>query len=291
MDKLILNSYAKLNLFLSVLNARQDKFHNIETLFERVNLCDKIILVSRRDSKIKIISSSRRLPKDGLNLAHRSARLMQEEFGVKSGVDIKIIKRIPIGAGLGGGSSNAATVLLGLNKLWRLKASQKRLSRIAARIGSDVPFFIYGVCFAQGLGRGEKIKPVKALGDTKLCHILVVPKIEVSTPLIYKKWDEYLQLTKAGWDVKILTLALKKRDISLIGRNLFNSLEEITAKLYPEVAHIREKLVNLGLKAVLMSGSGPAVFGIVASRREAQALCRRLKKENGSWQVFVTETA
>ncbi|MDD5167070.1 MAG: 4-(cytidine 5'-diphospho)-2-C-methyl-D-erythritol kinase [Candidatus Omnitrophica bacterium] len=291
MDSLIVNSYAKLNLFLSVLNLRPDNYHNIETIFERISLFDKITLKKRRDNKIRIISSSAGLPKDSSNLAYRSAKLIKDKFGIDSGVDIAIIKRIPIGAGLGGGSSDAAGVLTGLNKLWGLGLKQKELIQLAAKIGSDVPFFIYGVSFAQGLGRGEKIKPLKALGNTKLWHLLVVPKIKVSTPLIYKKWDEYLRLTKPSYGVRILPLALKKKDVSLTGRSLFNSLEEITARLYPEVGCIREKLVNLGLKAVLMSGSGPAVFGIVASRREAEALRNRLKKEFGSWQVFVVRTA
>lgn len=290
MDKLIFDSYAKLNLYLSVLSLRKDKFHNIKTIFERINLSDRIILKTRRDNKIKIISNSFRIPKDSSNLAYRSARLIQDKLGVNRGVDIKIIKRIPIGAGLGGGSSDAAGVLVGLNKLWKLKLNREKLVTLAKCIGSDVPFFIYNISFAEGLGRGEIIKPLKALKYTKFWHILIIPKIEVSTPLVYKKCDEYLRLTKPRCNVKILSSALKKKDIPSTGKALFNSLEEITVRLYPEVARIKEKLVDLGLKAVLMSGSGPAVFAIIASRREGQTLRRRLKREHRSWQVFVAQT-
>lgn len=304
---LLLNSYAKLNLYLEVLNTRQDNYHNIKTLFERVDLSDKIVLESRRDKKIRIICNLSDVPCGNTNLAYRSAKLLQDVFHIDRGVDIKIIKHIPVGAGLGGGSSNAASVLVGLNKLWRLKLVQEQLLAYARKIGSDVPFFIYNSPFAFGEGRGDRIKPLEALDNARLWHILVVPKIKVSTPLIYKKWDTHSTLTppflasqslrknkRAGltspqYNVKILNLGLRKNDLSLIGKALFNSLEQVTAKLYPQVRRIKKKLINLGLKAILMSGSGPAIFGIVSSRKEALSLCRQLKK-NRLWQVFVTRT-
>ena len=286
---MILNSYAKLNLYLEVLNKRKDNYHNIKTLFERVSLCDKIILKSRRDKKIRIICNLPDVPCDNTNLAYRSAKILQDVFHIDRGVDIKIIKHIPVGAGLGGGSSNAASVLVGLSKLWRLKLVQEQLLAYARKIGSDVPFFIYNSPFAFGEGRGDRIKPLEALDNARLWHILVVPKIKVSTPLIYKKWDTHSTLTSPQYNVKILNLGLRKNDLSLIGKALFNSLEQVSAKLYPQVRRIKKKLINLGLKAILMSGSGPAIFGIVSSRKEALSLCRQLKK-NRLWQVFVTRT-
>jgi len=286
----IVDSCAKLNLYLEVLNKRKDGYHNINTIFERIGLSDKIILKPRRDNKIKIICSSPLVPKGKTNLAYRSAKLLQDSFLVKKGVNIEIKKRIPVGAGLGGGSSNAAAVLTGLNKFWGLGLGQNKLVKLAASIGSDVPFFIYDSPFALGSGRGEKIKPLKALDSVKLWHVLVVPKIEVLTPVIYKKWDSYSRLTSPRRGDKILTSALKKSDLSLIAKSLLNSLERVTSGLYPEVARIKERFICLGLKAVLMSGSGPAVFAIVPSRKEAVSLCRQLKEENKFWQVFASQT-
>jgi len=305
---LVFNSYAKLNLYLEVLRKRKDNYHDIKTVFERIDLSDKIILKPRPDKLIKIISKNSSVPKDNSNLCYLSAKLLQDSLHIRRGLDIKIIKRIPVGAGLGGGSSNAAVVLLGLNKLWKLNLSQSKLVKLAKRIGCDVPFFIYNTPFAQARERGDRVRPLEALKNARLWHILVVPKIKVSTPLIYKKWDtcsgltrpfftpqsckknKKAGLTKQGYDVKILNSALRKNDLSLLGRVLFNSLERITTILYPEVRRIKEKLGYSGVKAILMSGSGPAVFGIVSSRKEAVSLSKQLKAEERSWRVFVTRT-
>ena len=293
---MVLNSYAKLNLYLEVLSKRKDGYHNIKTIFERIDLCDKIVFKKRKDKKINLISHSLGLPRDSSrNLAYRSAELLQTRLNLDKGVDIQIIKRIPVAAGLGGGSSNAATVLMGLDKLWRLNLSQERLVGFAREIGSDVPFFIYNCPFAQGSGRGSNIKPLKFLKNLRIWHILVVPQKRVLTARIYGLWDERKTgLTRPRYDVKILNLALRKKDSALIGEALFNSLEAVTLTMYPQVKRIKEKLKELGLKSILMSGSGPAVFGIASSRKEAARLCRQLKgvfKEEGSlWRVFATRT-
>ncbi len=290
MKTLTLPSYAKLNLFLQVLNIRKDGYHNIKTIFERISLHDTIVIKPRRDNQIKVICNAPGVPADSSNLAFRSAKLLQEAGKVDYGVDIKIIKRIPVGAGLGGGSSNAAGVLTGLNKLWQLNFSRKKLARIAARIGCDVPFFISDIPFGWGSGRGEKIEPLKRLDGIVLWHIILMPKIKVSTPLIYDKWDTFSGLTSKAPNAKILTLALQKRGLPLISRALFNSLEMVTAKLYPQVNQAKEKLIQSGLKSILMSGSGPAVFGIVSSRKEAAALSGRLKKGYTPFKVFAAKT-
>lgn len=286
---MILNSYAKLNLYLEVVNKRPDHYHNLKTVFERIDLADRIILKSRPDKKIKVICRSSLVPKDSLNLAFKSAKLLQDTFGVNIGADIKIIKRIPVGSGLGGGSSNAASVLLGLNKLWKLNLEQNKLVDLAKQIGSDVPFFIYGLPFALAELRGDKISPLKALNKLRLWHILVVPKIKVSTPIIYAEWDRYSKLTRPKYNVKILTLALRKRDFVLLSKALFNSLEGVTLKLYPQAMRVKERLKLLGLKSILMSGSGPAIMGIVSSKKEAIALREQLKGSR-FWQPFVTRT-
>ena len=289
--KLVIHSFAKVNLALEIINKRPDNYHNLNTLFERISLADKIILKNRRrDNLIKIRCSDQNVPRDESNLCWQAAKLLQDKFGVEKGLDIKITKRIPVGAGLGGGSSNAAGVLAGLNKLWKLNLSKSRLAALGAQLGSDVPFFIYAVPFAQGQGRGEKIRFLNKLNKVKLWHILVVPKIHVSTPLIYKKWDAFSRLTKPGHNVKIIISKLAKKKFLFEPGLLLNSLEPVTLKLYPEVRRIKEKLAALGLKNILMSGSGGAVFAIVASEKEAATLARRLKKGGNPWRVFAVST-
>ena len=296
---LSLNSYAKLNLYLSVRNKRRDNYHNIETIFERINLADRIILTNRKDKLIKIDCSNPRLPGGSLNLAFRSAKLLQKRLNLNKGVNIKIVKRIPIGSGMGGGSSNAAAVLTGLNKLWRLNLSRKKLACLGAKVGSDVPFFLYDCPFALGRGRGERITPLKGLNKVRLWHILIVPRLCVSTPLIYKNWDKLkagdknshpIRLTRPEYGANITYLALRKNDFLLLKRALFNSLEPVTAALYPEVSRIKNKLLQSGLQSILMSGSGPAVFSVFSSRKEAVGLYRQLKKESRLWQVFLART-
>lgn len=295
MKTLTLNSFAKVNLYLRVLGKRKDNYHNLITLFERIGLHDTIILTLRTDTAIRIISRSRDIPRNSANLAWRSARLLQESCRVKKGVDITIVKRIPVGGGMGGGSSNAAAVLLGLNKLWRLHLKRERLLAMARKIGADVPFFIYEVPFACAGGRGDRIKPSLGLQKSRFWHVVVVPRLHVATPLIYRAWDKLtsrkkVRLTKPINSVKLLTLALKKIDLLSIGEALYNDLEQVTFTKYPEVKAAKIRLAQSGLKAILMSGSGPAVFAVVPSRKEALSVYRQLVAKRHQWQVFVTRT-
>lgn len=317
-------AYAKLNLFLAVGQKRKDGYHSLKTIFERISLSDRIILKSRSDQAIKLRCSDSSLPQGPDNLCYKSASLMQKTFKVEKGADIRIIKRIPVGAGLGGGSSDAAAVLMALNKLWGINASREKLVRLAGKIGADVPFFLYKTPFAQGRGRGDVIRPLGLSKATRLWHILIVPKIRVATPLIYRKWDSYSKsaeppfkgvaflsagrqgaaarprndsltnrshkLTRDVSFDKMWSSALKRRDFSLINRLLFNSLEPVTSALYPSVSRAGRRLRSLGLGGVLMSGSGPAVFALLSSRKEAVSLSRKLAKGPKSWKIFLSRT-
>jgi 4-diphosphocytidyl-2-C-methyl-D-erythritol kinase len=296
-SKLTLKSPAKVNLYLQVLCKRPDQYHDIHTLFERIDLCDTITLSLRPDAEIRFKCSHPRVPKDESNLCIRAARLLQERCRVQKGVDITLNKRIPVGAGLGGGSSNAATVFLGLNRLWKLGLTKETLVRFAKQIGCDIPFFIYDAPFALGSGRGDKIRVLKGLKGVKLWHLLVVPRIHVSTPLIYKAWDAWstkkndmARLTNTQLSANIYLSALKKRGLALSCKLFWNSLEPVTIKLYPEVGRVKEILSAQGAETVLMSGSGPTVFGVVASEKKALSLGRRLKKQDKSWGVFSAGT-
>jgi 4-diphosphocytidyl-2-C-methyl-D-erythritol kinase len=306
---LVIPSFAKVNLHLCVLNKRADNYHNLRTLFERITLNDKIILTSRKDNLIKVSCSALHVPSDESNICWKAAKLLQDKMRIKRGLNIRIVKRIPVGAGLGGGSGNAAAVLLGLNKLWKMNLSKPKLAQLAAKIGSDVAFFIYESSFALGYSRGERIRILNNPKGIKLWHILIVPKIHVSTPLIYKKFDHFRRifgickaakgvkkwhstgLTKSTADVKLLTSILAKKTPSFAPGLLFNNLEEVTLKLYPEVKRIKDKLLALGLKDVLMSGSGPAVFALLPSAKDAYTLSRILKREEHDWRIFVVKTA
>ena len=289
-----LKSYAKVNLYLEVLKKRADGYHQILTLFERISLFDEINIRPRLDKKIRIFCSEPQIPKGKGNLAYRAASLLKTVSGIDKGADIRIKKRIPAAAGLAGGSSNAASVLLGLNRLWGLNLSKKRLISYAKQLGSDVPFFLANASFALGKSRGDDIKAVKGI-KIKLWHILAVPKTKVSTKTIYRGLDKIADfsvtgLTKAASNVKILIRALKESKVPMQGERLFNRLEGATFGLYPQVERLKNKMRDLGVKAVLMSGSGPAVFGIVSSRKEAEAICRKLYRL-GYGSTFAVSTA
>lgn len=281
-------SPAKLNLFLQVLSKRPDGYHEIQTLFERISLCDEIILkrISRGIRVDCSFAGSR--PTVPKNLAYQAAKILKDEFQIKNGVEIQIKKRIPIGAGLGGGSSNAATVLLGLNHLWGLNLSTKKLMKLGAKIGSDVPFFILETSFALGEGRGEILKKVNAPG-LKIWHCLVKPPFGISTKAAYENL-ETVKLTPKKTDVRMLLHSIQRGPSKPLAKLLTNSLEAALNKRVRTIHGLKEALKEQGALGALMSGSGSTVFGIYASERKARKAAASLKKKNKSWQVFVAST-
>lgn len=285
---MVLYSPAKLNLYLDVLNKRPDGYHNIRTIFERISLFDKIIFRAAKGNRIRIRSDSKDMPSGRSNLVYKAARLLKKDFAILAGLDIEIKKRIPIGAGLGGASSNAAAALLGLNRLWRLNLNRRTLLDYAARLGSDVAFFLYDKSFALGSGRGERIRPIENL-KKKFWHIVIVPNVKVLTKDIYQALD------KPNDGQSVLRPGLTEdqllRQVHIQpGAVSFNRLEETTFKKYPEVKKIKEHLENLRVKNVLMSGSGSAVFGIVNSRKEGLRLARFFRRSK-NLKIFVVKTA
>jgi len=285
---LVIKSFAKLNLYLQILNKRKDNFHNLNTLFCRIDLADTLIFSKRKDNLIKISCDHPDVPGDKNNLCWRAAELLKRECKLDFGIDIKIRKRIPVGAGLGGGSSNAAGVLLGLNRYWNLNLPKAKLVKLGAKIGSDVPFFIYNTKFALGSQRGDKIKPLASLAKLKLWFILVYPKINVSTPRIYQEFDVFSGLTRQRCNVKILTSELLKKGQAVNAQCLINDLENVTTSLYPVVNQVKKALSGIGLAKIMMSGSGPAVFALCSGRKQAQDLSGELRKKYKSWQIFTS---
>jgi 4-diphosphocytidyl-2-C-methyl-D-erythritol kinase len=289
---LSIKSYAKLNLYLEVLNKRPDHYHNILTVFEKISLFDEITLKSRRDTQIKIISHQADVPLGEKNLAYQAASLLKKDLGINKGIDIKIEKRIPVASGLGGGSSNAASVLRGLNQLWNLALSQARLISYGRRLGADVPFFLSEASYALGRKRGDEIEiiPLKK----RFWHLLLVPKIKVSTQAVYKRIDQIrrvqsARLTNYPDNVKMLLKGLRDNNFFLINKAIFNELEAVTIDLFPALGELKEKLLNMGFKNIVMSGSGPAMFVFVSSRKEGGQVCRQLGKIS-TWQTFLVRT-
>ena len=296
-QKYSFKSFAKVNLFLQVLKRRKDNYHNLKTLFARISLSDTITLTRRNDGLIKVSSDSKLVPGGENNLCYRAADVLRKKFDLNYGININIKKNIPVGAGLGGGSSDAAGIFIALNKLWNFNLNTRKLADLAQKAGSDVPFFIYNTKFASGRGRGEIIEPLPILNKKKLWLILVYPKISVSTPLIYRRFDTCLPagrvfsgLTRPKYDVNILTSELSKEGLNIGPKHLFNSLEPVTCSLYPIVIQVKKALLDLGLDKVMMSGSGPAVFGICDSLNQARAYKKKLMGAYKAWQIFVTST-
>ena len=284
MNSILLHSPAKLNLYLKVIRKRPDGYHELKTIFERIDLADDIRLSRDLSGKISIACDHPQVPKGPKNLVYKVAVLLKRDFSIKEGVRIHIKKRIPVAAGLAGGSSNAATVLSGLNKLWKLRLDREGLVEYARKIGSDVPFFLYDCSWALGTGRGDVINRLDL--PVKLWHVLVVPKVKMLTPKVYGAMN--LKLTKFSDDVNILTRYLGQNDMQGVGSALFNDLEQAIAYLKPNLLKIKEKLLSLDVAGVAFSGSGPSIFSVVGSKKKAQEIRAVLKRRYA--QVFVVRT-
>ncbi|HAO93397.1 MAG: 4-(cytidine 5'-diphospho)-2-C-methyl-D-erythritol kinase [Deltaproteobacteria bacterium GWB2_55_19] len=270
MSSLTLSSPAKVNLFLKVLRKRSDGYHDIATLMQAVSLYDRVSVETGEGEGVTLWCSDPMLPDGSSNLAYRAADLYLKTTGVRKKVSIRIEKNIPVGAGLGGGSSNAATVLKALDELEGGRLGHERLLELSASLGSDCPFFISGKP-AYAEGRGERLKPVDL---PKFAYILINPGFQVSTAWAYSNLD----LTKNCED-NILTHSgktpAKAEDLKTL---LVNDLEEVTLREYPVILGIKNALVESGAIASLMSGSGPTVFGVFNDRRGAEAALTPLRK-------------
>jgi 4-diphosphocytidyl-2-C-methyl-D-erythritol kinase len=285
-QRLKILSPAKVNLFLNVRFRRKDGYHELQTLFERVSLCDELVFM-RAKRGITIETRSKGIPKGPRNLAYRAAKLLRDRYGVREGVRIRIRKRIPVGAGLGGGSSNGASALLGLNRLWGLGFSRRKLLKLAAELGSDVPFFILDTPFATGEGRGEILKKIDAQG-LKIWHCIVKPPFSISTKEAYGALPPS-SLTPQKSSATMLLRSLKKGRLDL-SKLLRNTLEDTLSKRVTTILEIKKELLRQGARASLLSGSGSAVFGIFQSRKKAERAARCLRRAHRRWQVFVAST-
>jgi 4-diphosphocytidyl-2-C-methyl-D-erythritol kinase len=292
-------SPAKLNLVLKVVGRRPDGYHDLRTLFERISLNDTLTFRPIK-SGIRITCDQRSVPCDQRNLAWRAARMLQEGEGVGRGVWIDIQKHIPVAAGLAGGSSNAATTLLGLNRVWGLELPKRKLIAYAKRLGSDVAFFLHDCSFALGTGRGDRIRPLDIRG--KFWHVLITPKAPLLTKDVYGAYAAYFfrptsspgkrgaaRLTKSIDNVSMLSRSLKMSDIAGAQRSLLNDLEGPIGRLRPELLTLKEKLEDFQPYGVCFSGSGPSLFALTRDRAEAESIAARFRRRYK--QVFVVATA
>ncbi len=267
-------AYAKINLFLDVLSKREDGFHDIRTVMHTVSLADEITVFYTPSDKTSIkvsVVGSKFLPTDKKNLVYRAAELYLDRLGINASVEIKLLKNIPIAAGLAGGSSDAAATLRALNRINHKRMTDKALFELAAELGSDVPYCLLGKT-ALCEGRGEKIKRLK---DISLGHFVVATAGEyVSTPKAYEKLDDIFSnfdgSLKSGGD-EHCDFMLHAADKGIIDpKGLFNIFEAAVLPECSGAAKIKARLSELGAKAALMSGSGPSVFGVFDSAAEAE---------------------
>lgn len=286
-------SFAKINLFLDVVGRRPDGYHDLVTLFERVSLKDTVRLTEISEDEIVLTSRGEPVPTDGTNLAYQAADLIRRSRGIKTGVRIDIEKSIPVGAGLAGGSSNAASVLLGLNKLFGLKLDKKTLMSYANRLGSDVAFFIFNKPFAVGKARGGDLKAVSRQKKRILWHLLFSPPLKVLTKDVYGLLDreKKIKLTKKTPDVNILISCLKRNDPVLLNRHIYNRLSETVMRSYTSVSDLRRDLLKAGLRSVHMSGSGPTLFSVFLSRKDAENARKKLgRRLQDRCRIFLAST-
>ncbi|MGI5922286.1 MAG: 4-(cytidine 5'-diphospho)-2-C-methyl-D-erythritol kinase [Syntrophomonadaceae bacterium] len=264
MQELVVPAPAKINLTLDVLGKRQDGYHELETVMHQINLADRICL-KKAPAGIRITSNSQSIPLDKHNLAYQAAEYILNHFQIKEGISIHIEKVIPIGAGLAGGSTDAAAVLRGIKRLYALPESDDEIIKMAAAIGSDVPFCVQGGT-AIARGRGEILKPLNS--GWKLSLVLVKPNFEISTAAVYSALD--LSRVKLRPDNRAFLDAWKNCDIIGVASNMVNVLESVSIKKHPEINLIKHHLIQLGALNALMSGSGPSVFAVFAQPEQAR---------------------
>ncbi len=269
--KILVKAPAKINLALDVLHKRNDGYHEVKMVMTTIDLADRVELELLDTDQIKISSHNRFVPDDNRNLAYQAAVLLKKKYNITKGVAISITKSIPVAAGLAGGSSDAAATLRGLNKLWGLGLSLDELAEIGAEIGSDVSFCVYGGT-ALATGRGEIIQPIDP--PPHCWVVLAKPSIGVSTADVYGHLD-LGQVTHPNVDQMVQSI--RNHDYPSICKEMGNVLEGVTLKMYPEVAQIKDQMKRFGADAVLMSGSGPTVFGLVQHDSRMQRVYNGLR--------------
>lgn len=284
MYRLNFKASAKINLGLDVIRKREDGYHEVKMIMQTISLYDKIILEKTDKKGITLSIDKSFLPADETNLAYKAAKLLMDEFDVNEGVHIDMKKYIPIAAGMAGGSADAAAVLYGVNKMFRLGLSVEDLKERGVKIGADVPYCIMrGTALSEGIG--EILTPLPAPPS---CKVLVLkPPINVSTKYVYE--NLHANELKYHPDIDGMVEAIKNSDLDTMVSKMGNVLETVTVKEYPIIQEIKDLMIENGAISSLMSGSGPTVFGLFNDEEKASAAYMKLKEKDISKQIYLTD--
>ncbi len=284
MDTLQLRAMGKINLALDVLGRLENGYHEVRMIMQTVQLYDRLTLTVRDDEAIIIHTNLPFLPDNKNNIAWKAARLMMDTFGLEKGVTVDIEKHIPVAAGMAGGSADAAAVLFGMNRLFKLGQSRKKLMELGVTLGADVPYcLLRGTALSEGIG--EILSPLPPLPD---CHILIAkPGISVSTRSVYEQIDNCG--VKSHPDIDGMIGALKSGDLAGVASRMENVLEAVTAVAHPEIEKIKQTMKEWGAVNALMSGSGPTVFGLFDDKGKALRARGALRAGKEARQIYLTK--
>lgn len=283
MDRLELKTLGKINLGLDVLGRRENGYHDVRMVMQTVYLYDRIIMKKSKTPGIRLETNLYYLPVNENNLAYQAAQMLMDEFHIEEGVSIQLDKHIPVAAGMAGGSSNAAAVLFGMNRMFSLGLSQKELMERGVKLGADVPYCIMrGTVLAEGIG--EILTPLSPMPK---CYVLIAkPAISVSTKMVYEKLDSHE--IEDHPDIDGILAGLKAGDLKKVAGSMGNVLERVTVDAYPVIDQIKEMMIKEGALNAMMSGSGPTVFGIFEEKATARKAADAIRDARLTKQVYVT---
>lgn len=281
-NKIELKALGKINLGLDVLGKRENGYHDVRMVMQTIYVYDNVTIQKTKESGIVVNTNLFYLPTDENNIAYQAAKLLMDEFQIQEGVTITLDKHIPVAAGMAGGSSNAAAVLVGMNQLFGLGLSMEDLMDRGVRLGADVPYCVMrGTVLAEGIG--EILTPLPPLPK---CYVLVAkPGISVSTKMVYERLDA--SKIEKHPDIDAIIAGLKQGNLEQVAMSMGNVLENVTIELYPEINQIKQKMLEAGAINAMMSGSGPTVFGIFKERKLAKAAQKELREERLAKQVYI----
>jgi 4-diphosphocytidyl-2-C-methyl-D-erythritol kinase len=283
-----LKAYGKVNLGLDVVRRREDGYHEVKMIMQTVRVYDTIDLVRKGRDSIRLSTNLYFLPDNENNLGYRAAKLLMDEFGIHDGLEIKIRKFIPVAAGMAGGSTDAAAVLFGVNKMFGLGLTKQQLMERGVRLGADVPYCILrGTALSEGIG--EVLTPLPPVPQ---CQILIAkPSVSVSTKWVYENLHVNRLAPEAHPDIDALREAICRQDFYGVAGNMGNILETVTIPAHPVIQTLKERMRELGAVNALMSGSGPTVFGLFVNPAAAQAAYEEMRygsSANLARQVYLT---
>ena len=284
-DRIQLKALAKINLGLDVLRRREDGYHEVKMIMQTISLHDDLEIRRIKTPEIQVKTNLYYLPTNENNLVYKAAKLLMDEFGIKEGVAIQLKKRIPVAAGMAGGSTDGAAVLWGMNQMYGLGLSRQELMERGVKLGADVPYCVQrGTALAEGIGERLSVLP-----SMPKCTILIAkPGISVSTKFVYENLHANDLKPEQHPDVDRMIEAMKEKNLDLLCERMGNVLETVTIPAYPVIQEIKEHMMACGAAGAMMSGSGPTVFGIFHSPVQAKAAMKDLKVNGLAKQLYLT---